>query len=137
MMESLSDKNKIWQLEELALILFASGRFHHAIDIVLLSEIFERLVPKQNMIGFNANKTFISRQIELLKKNEYVITVGFNISISAKGRAFALRIINEKIHGNEELLGKWNLYRKILWRLPRDRDMWDGYLEEYLKRLNK
>ncbi|NVM27522.1 MAG: hypothetical protein HWN65_01660 [Candidatus Helarchaeota archaeon] len=136
-MESLSDKKKIWQLEEVLLILFASGRFHNLNDMLLLSEIFERVFPQTNLIGFNGNKTFVSRQIGTLKKKNYLIGIGANVAISGEGRKHALNILNEKILKNEEIVREWNLYRKILARLPRVRSMWEKYLEDFLRRLNK
>ena len=143
-MESLSDKNKIWQLDEILLILFASGRFHNVTDILVLSTIFERLFPKSHLIGFNGNKTFVARQIESSKKKNLLISIGSNVAISAKGRTTTLHILNEKIlkeaetnNGNEDLIKGWKLFRKILARLPRVRAMWDQYLEDFLRRLNK
>lgn len=136
-MESLSDKNKIWQLDEVLLILFASGRFHNLNDFLVLTEIFERLFPRANLIGFNGNKTFILRQIESSKKKRFLIPIGPNVSISADGRKYALEVMNEKILKNEQLANAWKLYRKILSRLPRVRGMWDQYLENFLRRLNK
>ena len=136
-MESLTDKNKIWQLDEVLLILFASGRFHNLHDFILLTKIFERVFSNSYLIGFNGNKTFISRQIESSKKKNLLITTGPNFSISGTGRKYAVGIINEKIITNEELALSWKLFRKILGRLPRVRSMWDGYLEDYLRRLNK
>ena len=143
-MESLSDKNKIWQLDEILLILFASGRFHNVTDILVLSAIFERLFPKSHLIVFNGNKTFVARQIESSKKKDFLISIGSNVAISAKGRTTTLDILNEKIlkeaetnNANEDLINGWKLFRKILARLPRVRAMWDQYLEDFLRRLNK
>ena len=136
-MESLSDKNKIWQLDEIMLILFASGRFHNLNDLLVLTEIFERLFPRANLIGFNGNKTFILRQIESSKKKKLLISIGANVSISADGRKYALAIMKEKVLKNEPLANAWKQYRKILSRLPRVRGMWDQYLENFLQRLNK
>lgn len=137
-MDSLSDKNKIWQLEEVLLILFASGRFHNLHDMSLLSEIFERLFPQNSLIGFkNGKKTFVSRQLDTLKKKDYIISIGNNVAISGGGRKYALDILNEKILTNEGLIRDWNLFRKILARLPRVRSMWEQYLENFLRRLNK
>ncbi len=143
-MESLSDKNKIWQLDELMLILFASGRFHNVEDILVLSAIFERLFPKSHLIGFNRNKTFVVRQIESSRKKNLLISTGANIAISANGRKYALDILNEKVlkitekkETPDDLITGWKLFRKILARLPRVRAMWDNYLTEFLRRLNK
>ena len=143
-MESLSDKNKIWQLDEILLILFASGRFHNVTDLLVLSAIFERLFPKSHLIGFNGNKTFVARQIESSKKKDLLISIGSNVAISAKGRTTTLDILNAKIlkevetnNANEDLIKGWKLFRKILARLPRVRAMWDQYLEDFLRRLNK
>ncbi|NVM52362.1 MAG: hypothetical protein HWN66_01580 [Candidatus Helarchaeota archaeon] len=136
-MESLSDKNKIWQLDEVLLILFSSGRFHNLNDFLLLTKIFERVFPSAHLIGFNGNKTFIIRQLESSKKKNFLITVGTNFSISGDGRKYTINIINEKVLKNEELATAWKLYRKILSRLPRVRAFWDDYLEGFLRRLNK
>ena len=135
MVESLSDKNTLWQRDEILLILLASGRFHSLYDLLLLSEIFERLFPNSHLIGFRGNKEFISRQIESLKKKGCVFTIGYNIGISAKGREYTIKIINEKIL-TQELAKYWRFYRKMMSRLPRVRGMWDNYLEEFLRRLN-
>ena len=99
--ESLSDKNTLWQIEELLLILFVSGRFHNIDDILLLSEIFEKLFPDSAVIGFKGNRTFLIRQLELGKKNGKLISSGTYFGISAEGRTFVLEIINEKISKNE------------------------------------
>ena len=135
--ESLSDKNTLWQIEELLLILFVSGRFHNIDDILLLSEIFEKLFPDSLIVGFKGNRTFLMRQLEIGKKNGKIITSGTNFGISSEGRAFVLEIINEKISKNEDLLKFLHLYRKMLWRLPRVRGQWNAYLEEFLRRLQK
>ncbi|MFX1295633.1 MAG: hypothetical protein ACFFD2_12380 [Promethearchaeota archaeon] len=136
-MESLSDKNTIWQIDEIILILVASGRFHNLTDFVLLTEIFERLFPEPYIIGFKRNKLFISRQIESLKKKKYVFAIGNNVGISSQGRKYAINILNKKILQNEKLTDFWKLYRKILTRLPRVRRMWEGYLENFLENFNK
>ena len=137
-MESLADKNTIWQLDEILLILFASGRFHSLNDLLLLTEIFERLFPESHLIGFKGNKLFISRQIESLKKKKCLFTVGnSNVGISSQGRNFIVNILNKKIFISEELTHYWKLYRKMLSRLPRVRNMWETYLENFMKRLNR
>lgn len=141
-MDSLSDKNTIWQLDEVLLILFASGRFHNLDDILLLSEMFERIFPNMALIGFKGNRTFISRQIDSMKKKKYVIPIGENVSISAKGRQYALQVLNTKIMDpytpyNQPLIESWQLFKKILTRLPRVRAMWGKYIEEYFSRLNR
>lgn len=135
--ESLSDKNILWQIEELLLILFVSGRFHNIDDILLLSEIFEKLFPDSKVIGFKGNRTFLIRQIELSKKNGKIITSGTNFGIASDGRIFVLEIINEKISKNEDLSRNLHLYRKMLGHLPRVRAQWNAYLEEFLRRLQK
>ena len=43
----------------------------------------------------------------------------------------------ETNNANEDLIKGWKLFRKILARLPRVRAMWDQYLEDFLRRLNK
>ncbi|MHA1267776.1 MAG: hypothetical protein ACTSRS_21250 [Candidatus Helarchaeota archaeon] len=141
-MESLSDKNTIWQLDELLLILLSSGRFHNQEDFRLFSNLFERIFPQDVVIGFKGNATFISRQIESVRKKGLVISVGPNISISAKGRKVALEILNTKILANpgphqKELITGWKLYRKVLARLPRVKSMWEKYLDAFFTRLNK
>jgi len=141
-MDSLSDKNKIWQLDEVLLILFASGRFHNLDDITLLSETFERIFPKTALIGFKGNRTFISRQIDSIKKKKYVIPIGENVSISATGRNYALQLFHTKIMDahethNQSQIESWKLFKKILTRLPRVRAMWTKYLEDYFSRLNR
>ena len=135
--ESLSDKNTLWQIEELLLILFVSGRFHNIDDILLLSVIFEKLFPDSLIIGFKGNRTFLTRQLELGKKNGKIINSGTHFGISSEGRTFVLEIINEKISKNEALLKILHIYRKLLWRLPRVRVQWNAYLEEFLRRLPK
>ena len=135
--ESLSDKNALWQIEELLLILFVSGRFHNIDDILLLSEIFEKLFPDSQVIGFKGNRTFLARQLELGKKNGKLITSGTNFGIASEGRNFVLEIIKEKISNNEALSKNLHLYQKLLSRLPRVRVQWNAYLEEFLRRLQK
>ena len=135
--ESLSDKNTLWQIEEMLLILFVSGRFHTIDDILLLSEIFEKFFPDSQLIGFKGNKTFLARQLELGQKNGYLMRIGPNFGISSEGRTFTLEIISGKLASNEDLLKILHLYRKMLWQLPRVRSQWSIYLEDFLRRLNK
>jgi len=135
--ESFSDKNTLWQVEELLLILFVSGRFHTLEDLLLLSEIFEKLFPDSWLIGFKANKIFLARQLEISQKNGYLIRIGSNFGISSEGRAFVTELIRLKFGGNENLLKILHLYRKMLWRLPRVRNQWSNYLEDFLRRLSK
>ncbi|MHA1651249.1 MAG: hypothetical protein ACTSYB_13735 [Candidatus Helarchaeota archaeon] len=136
-MESLSDKNTIWQIDEILLILLASGRFHDLDDLLLLTKVFEKLFPESSVVGFKGNKLFISRQIESLKRKKFIFTIGKNVGISAEGRKLTIALLNEKILKNKELSKFWKVYRKILARLPRVRAMWDEYLNSILlKRLN-
>ncbi len=137
LLESLSDKNKIWQIDEILLILLASGRFHDTTDLLLLTKIFERLFPDSHLIGFKGNTLFISRQIESLKSKKLIFEIGNNVGISSEGRKLTIQILNEKILKDEVLTKFWKLYRKMLARLPRVRGMWDKYLEEFLNRLNE
>ncbi|MHA1278711.1 MAG: hypothetical protein ACTSQI_08570 [Candidatus Helarchaeota archaeon] len=135
-LESLSDKNKIWQIDEILLILLASGRFHNITDLLLLTKIFERVFPDSNLIGFKGNNVFISRQIESLKKRQFIFAIGKNVGISAEGRKYTIQILNNKILMNKELAKFWQLYRKMLAHLPRVRGMWEKSLENFLRRLN-
>jgi hypothetical protein len=134
--ESLSDKKALWQIEELLLILFVSGRFHTLDDILLLSEIFEKLFPDSWLIGFKGNRTFLVRQLEIGQKNGHLIHTGSNFGISSDGRAFVLEIIGGKLSSNENLLKILHLYRKMLWNMPRVHNQWRTYLEDFLRRLN-
>ncbi len=134
--ESLSDKKTIWQIDEILLILFASGRFHTIEDLVLLTDIFEKLFPVSQLVGFKANSIFISRQIEILLRKKCIFSIGKNFGIAAQGRKYIVNLINDKVL-IQGLAKQWQLYRKMLARLPRVRTMWDDYLEEFLTRLQK
>jgi hypothetical protein len=128
---NLSRGGRIWQRDELLLILKSTGRCLPPEDIAKFVDLLENVLPTDRIIKFQGIYE-ISRQLDQMGKWGLVEKKGSCYKITEKGS----RLADEaelSMENDEKTDRAWAMLRNALNNLPSTKLRWDSHLDAALK----
>jgi predicted transcriptional regulator len=124
---------RIWQRDELLLILKSTGRCLPLEDIAKFVDLLESVLPADRIIRFPGIYQ-INRQMEQMTKSELVEKKGLCYKITEKGTKLAEEA-ELSMENDEEADRAWVALRNALANLPSSKLTWDSHLDAALKQV--
>jgi hypothetical protein len=127
----LSKGGRLWQRDELLLILKSTGRCLESEDLVKFVDFLESVMPASKIIKFQGIYEII-RQLDQMMKWELVEKRGSCYKITEAGKQLAEEA-EGSIENDEKTRRAWAILRNTLSNLPSTRMNWDLHLNAALK----
>ncbi|WXG42770.1 MAG: hypothetical protein WED04_01500 [Promethearchaeati archaeon SRVP18_Atabeyarchaeia-1] len=132
---NLTREARIWQRDELLLILKSTGRCLPLEDIAKFIDFLETVLPDDKIIRFSGVH-HVSRQLEQMAKSELIEKRGVCYKITEKGSKLADEA-ELSIEDSEVTNRAWATVRSALASLPSSKLAWDSHLNATTKRIGE